>query len=271
MTVYFQNLTGTDLNHCSHLAKQPNVRGVLFDPAELFEGTPLGPWYQDQQLQMSNSPDGTIPGFTSQNHANAFRLALLYKHGGRYLDLDIITLANFDSLPRNSIGLEGGGCRLNNAAMFFDKEHPFILEYMNEFVAHFNNTLWGNQGPLRAEQTCEKLHCDATNSSRSPKCDNMTIVAASTFAPYRWKELCGTDQPKVSMSLTDVDWEQLLVEWSTPAQKRRVWQGQRSVYSIHLYNHVCKLDNLTTVSAPDGVTFFDRLMVSQCGTGWKEL
>ena len=93
-------------------------------------------------------------GFTSENLSNALRLALLYKFGGAYFDLDIISVKPLPPrIWRRSAGLEREvpgrpeKTRLNGAVILMDKQAPFLKEAMKDYVVNFKNWVWGNQGP----------------------------------------------------------------------------------------------------------------------------
>ncbi|XP_075556856.1 lactosylceramide 4-alpha-galactosyltransferase-like [Dermacentor variabilis] len=69
----------------------PNVVVDVVRPNEVFEGTPLESWYESGILSKSAYP--------VEHLADALRLAVLYKQGGVYLDIDVIVMRSLDSLP----------------------------------------------------------------------------------------------------------------------------------------------------------------------------
>ena len=60
-------------------------RVVRFEYERIFRDTPFENWYKQKRVWSKR-------GFTTQNLSNALRLALLYKFGGAYFDLDIISV-----------------------------------------------------------------------------------------------------------------------------------------------------------------------------------
>jgi hypothetical protein len=123
--------------------------------------------------------------YRHNNIANAVRVALLFKYGGAYLDLDMISVRPLRVLPCNCLGsqevmtrkipngpgstnVEGGRgdgsanirhgqggqkkkvlrmAKMNNAALLFDRHHSFLVATMRLFVKDFQPRRWGYQGP----------------------------------------------------------------------------------------------------------------------------
>ncbi len=72
----------------------PNIIYKKLDPVELFSKTPLALWWKSGNLEYSK--------FRTAHLADAARLALLWKYGGFYSDLDTISLKNFEPLNNYS-------------------------------------------------------------------------------------------------------------------------------------------------------------------------
>ncbi|GAA0186647.1 glycosyltransferase [Lithospermum erythrorhizon] len=76
-------------------------------------------------------------------------LGLLYRFGGIYLDTDVIVLKSF-AKRRNVIGAQSVDpdtktwSRLNNAVMIFDKGHPLVYKFIEEFSRTFDGNKWGH-------------------------------------------------------------------------------------------------------------------------------
>ena len=75
--------------------------------------------------------DGAIERsrFREHNYSDFMRMLFLYKFGGLYMDLDVITTRSFDqeSFPR-SFGIFQSGKEVNNAILKFEK-HSCLLKY----------------------------------------------------------------------------------------------------------------------------------------------
>nr|GMC81777.1 lactosylceramide 4-alpha-galactosyltransferase-like [Ipomoea batatas] len=168
---------------------EPLIRfGVLAvkpDLEFLFKNTPAEDWYDD--LRSGKKDPGEIP--LAQNLSNLIRLAVLYKYGGVYLDTDFIVLKDFSGL-RNSIGaqsinLSGNWSRLNNAVLVFDKGHPLLLKFLEEFSATFDGNKWGHNGPYLVSRVVEKV------SSGSAVSFNFTVLPPMAFYPADWTRIAG--------------------------------------------------------------------------------
>lgn len=125
------------------------------------------------------------PGGVSlgQNLSNLLRLALLYKYGGIYIDTDVIVLKSLSGL-RNTIGAQavdprsGNWSRLNNAVMIFDKEHPILSKFIEEFALTFDGSKWGHNGPYLVSRVVSRL-------MGRPGFD-ITVLPPEAFYPVSW-------------------------------------------------------------------------------------
>ncbi|KAJ3220537.1 hypothetical protein HK099_004227 [Clydaea vesicula] len=108
--------------------------------AEKFYNTPLQAWYNNKEYLNSD--------WQFQNLGNAFRLALIWKNGGVYMDMDIISLNSFKDLKHIRLVAREDGTRINNAVLSFPPKDPYIWSAMEIFVNNWNGYNWGNNGPL---------------------------------------------------------------------------------------------------------------------------
>ncbi|KAJ3396022.1 hypothetical protein HDU92_004325 [Lobulomyces angularis] len=107
---------------------------------EVFLGTPFESWYNMKEHLKSH--------WQYQNLGNAFRLALIWKKGGIYLDMDIISINSFKDLMEKRLVAREDSVRVNNAVLSFPPNDPFIWSSMEVFVNNFNGYAWANNGPL---------------------------------------------------------------------------------------------------------------------------
>ncbi|XP_059306929.1 LOW QUALITY PROTEIN: uncharacterized protein LOC132058448 [Lycium ferocissimum] len=152
----------------------------------LFENTPAESWFVD--LKNGKKDPGKLP--LAQNLSNLIRLVVLYKYGGVYLDTDFIILKDFSRL-RNSIGAQsmdanGNWTRLNNALLIFDKSHPLVYKFMEEFALNFDGNRWGQNGPYLVSRVVEKEVI-----SMKIKDYNFTILPPRAFYPVYWIRIGG--------------------------------------------------------------------------------
>ncbi|KAJ3175231.1 hypothetical protein HDU87_006313 [Geranomyces variabilis] len=108
------------------------VRIRRIDYSGYFQGTPLEPWWRDGRWRQSH--------WVAQNLGNALRLAVIYKEGGVYMDMDIISLNPLPTVTR-SIAREEK-VRINNAALSFPSLDPLLWALMEEFVIGWDGFAW---------------------------------------------------------------------------------------------------------------------------------
>ncbi|KAI8617755.1 nucleotide-diphospho-sugar transferase [Chytriomyces sp. MP71] len=144
---------------------------LTLDWLDMFLDTPLESWFLNGTHLQSRWVD--------QNLGNAFRLALLWKLGGVYLDLDIISLNPLGGLGR-TLAKQTGPSIVNNAFFSLERHDPFEWEMMKEFVSGFNGTVWGRNGPRMVERTYQRI-CKA--ASKPAEC-NLDIALPRVFFPF---------------------------------------------------------------------------------------
>ncbi|KAJ3015370.1 UNVERIFIED_CONTAM: hypothetical protein HDU68_012759 [Siphonaria sp. JEL0065] len=130
--------------------------------------TPLYEWYTQKKWASSKWPD--------QNLGNAFRLGILWKYGGVYLDLDIISLNPLDGLGRSVARQDKK--TTNNAFFSVEAGDLFIWEVMKEFVHGFRGNKWGHNGPAAVTRTIRKC--------KIPECKNMNLADPMRFFPFNY-------------------------------------------------------------------------------------
>lgn len=193
------------------MAVTPNV-------ISLFENLPAAEWFKQQR-------DGTgDPGCINfmQNMSNIMRLTVLYKYGGIYLDSDVIVLKSFDGL-RNVVGAQsrsiavGEWTRLNNAVLVFDREHPVVYEFLREFVATFDGSKWGWNGPYLVTRVLQKV-----KEQQWQNCSSVSVLPLEAFYPLNWVDIVAFFH---AHSEHDQRWQ----------EKKLEVMNQKS-YAIHLWN-----------------------------------
>ncbi|KAL7088893.1 hypothetical protein ACP275_13G156300 [Erythranthe tilingii] len=148
----------------------------------LFKNTAAQAWYN--QLKQGNVNPGEVS--LGQNLSNLLRIGLLYRFGGIYIDTDIIVLKSFAGL-KNVIGAQnidlatGNWSRLNNAVMIFDKGHPLLRHFIEEFALTFDGNKWGHNGPYLVSRVVSRL-------SGKTGC-NFTVVPPMAFYPVDWTKI----------------------------------------------------------------------------------
>lgn len=192
------------------------VTAVAPDLASLVKDTPAESWFQE--MKRGNKDPGEIP--LAQNLSNLIRLAALYKYGGIYLDTDFIVLKSFIGL-RNSIGAQSidmvsrNWTRLNNAVLVFDRNHPLLFKFIQEFAATFDGNKWGHNGPYLVSRVVERV-------ARRPGY-NFTVLPPMAFYPVDWNRIVGFFKKPVNEA--DSRWV-----------KAKLLQLSGETYGVHLWN-----------------------------------
>ncbi|KAJ3356632.1 hypothetical protein HDU83_000494 [Entophlyctis luteolus] len=108
------------------------------DYADAFSETPLQGWWANRTYERS--------AWVDQNLGNAFRLSRLWKDGGVYLDMDIISLNPVGAMGR-SIAMQDSK-RMNNAYFSMRRYDPFMKTLMTEFTTTFDGYSWFAQSNI---------------------------------------------------------------------------------------------------------------------------
>ncbi|KAL3627716.1 hypothetical protein CASFOL_029079 [Castilleja foliolosa] len=209
------------------LKKGFKVTAISPDFNYLFKKTAAQSWYN--RLKHGDINPGLVP--IGQNLSNLLRIGLLYRFGGIYLDTDVIVLKSFVEL-RNVIGAQtvnlvtGNWSRLNNAVMIFDKGHPLLLEFIDEFAKTFNGNKWGHNGPYLVSRVVSRV-------SRNVSGYNFTVLAPVAFYPVGWRKIGSLFEGPTSLSHS-----RWIVE--------KVKHIRRQSFGVHLWNKQsrnCKVEN----------------------------
>lgn len=192
------------------------VMAAAPDLRYLFKKTPAEEWLR--KVEGGDIDPGEVS--FAQNLSNVLRLAALYKFGGVYIDADIILLRNFSGL-RNAIGAQnrdsqtGRWNRLNNAVLAFDKRHPLLFKFIQEFALTFDGNKWGHNGPYLVTRVVNRVA-------------NRTGYEFKIMPPF---------------AFYPVDWSHIYSYFISPSDRGHAkWRSakimhlEREGYAIHLWN-----------------------------------
>ncbi|PSS10258.1 Alpha 1,4-glycosyltransferase domain protein [Actinidia chinensis var. chinensis] len=166
------------------LDKGFHVNSISPDFDYLLKHTVAESWFN--RLRKGNVDPGEVS--LGQNLSNLLRLALLYKFGGVYIDTDVILLKSLSKL-RNVIGAQtidletGNWSRLNNAVMVFDKGHPLLYKFIEEFALTFDGNKWGHNGPYLVSRVVSRV-------KGRPGFD-FDVLSPMAFYPVDWSRISG--------------------------------------------------------------------------------
>ncbi|KAL9234082.1 hypothetical protein vseg_008992 [Gypsophila vaccaria] len=194
------------------------VMAIAPDYRFVFKNTMGEDWYSE--LEKGHVKKGGIS--LGQNLSNLLRLALLYKYGGIYMDIDFIVIKRLNKL-KNSIGAQmvdqktKKWSRLNNAFLIFNKKHPLLSRFIEEFALTFNGNKWGYNGPYLVSRVVERLN----ETMEGPK--NFTILPPRAFYVVDWVRIRSLfENPKDGQHL----------QWIN----EKIKQIEEESYAIHLWN-----------------------------------
>lgn len=122
------------------LRQMVNVQIVREDLLRHLEGTPLEKIHRNGLLNQSASP--------VIHRSDAIRIALLWKNGGIYLDLDCMVMHPLDGL-KNTVGTVRDSITnwVENGVMAFDARHPFLHYLMKSMILAFRPEFDMSLGP----------------------------------------------------------------------------------------------------------------------------
>ncbi|TPX65072.1 hypothetical protein CcCBS67573_g08243 [Chytriomyces confervae] len=135
VTVYVQNPEKFNATGAKAWIDTLNSKQLRIQPLDWFSAmadTPLEPWFTSETFKKSTWVD--------QNLGNAFRLGMLWKTGGVYMDMDIVSVNPVGSMGR-AVGWQTKKL-LNNGFLSMQKRDRVLWRIMNEFVNRFRGYKW---------------------------------------------------------------------------------------------------------------------------------
>lgn len=138
----------------------------------------VGSWHQDTPFEHWNNTGK----YTLNNLSNALRLALLWKLGGLYMDLDIILLdgSAFAQNANLMAVINNGHSWYDNAFLQFPaRHHQLLWRLMVDFVANFDGSRYGFQGPRLLERVVKPCLAEGADF-----CASLLVGALGLIAPF---------------------------------------------------------------------------------------
>ena len=127
---------------------------VSFQPIDvhIFEATSLERWNSHTELHGALSAD---TGYAYSHVTDAISLAALWKHGGVYIDFDMLVLQPLYHFS-NAIGIQSNTddrSDINFAVAIFPSKHLFLSAAMHKFAEVYNPKCWTCVGPTLISDT----------------------------------------------------------------------------------------------------------------------
>jgi len=186
--IFVSNATSISPSTKNSLATYKNVAYYKTDILEFTSNTPVEEWIKSGKFFNST--------YLTNNISNLLRLLLLWRFGGTYLDLDVISLTSLESIPEknfvyaqnNDLSKKGA---LNNAILTLDLETGReIAELMaKDFVKSYNGNVWGQNGP-RVATSALRSYCNFGNVTITEpfRCPNLIIFPKQKAYEINWRE-----------------------------------------------------------------------------------
>ena len=135
--------------------KYTNIKQFVITPNYVFKDTIFHDWWKRNKMLLLRNR------YAINDLSNTFRVALIYKLGGIYLDLDIITLKNLRPLLKfNGMGLskDNKSFQINNAVLIFKKKHFFLNTLLINIMRNYKINSWGNNGVKSILRTLKEIY-----------------------------------------------------------------------------------------------------------------
>lgn len=181
------------------LRKYKNIRYILTNEDSVYENTPLYQWWTSKRKLIEKSK------FKIHDLSDTIRIALIYKYGGFYSDLDNILIKNLEPLHNlNAIACSSNGknYKTNNAVFIFKKSNKFLYYVMEMLVKSYKINIWAYNGPNLIERSL-KTYCKSNdiykellftensefkklNSTKISDACDMVLLNEKYFYPIHW-------------------------------------------------------------------------------------
>jgi len=194
----------TDNSTCYLHQTLSNISFYKIDLQTIYENTPLQDWIKSNQFDESK---------IKVNHqSDALRLALIFKYGGFYSDLDMVTIQDLSTF-KNVIGgirrnqQHGNLFHLASAVFQFEEKHLLLWETMEMFTKKYTGNAWGEVGPMLITEAVQNyFHIEDVEDIESLKNDILTVLPIETFYPVKSFEFdhLWPEEPKSFQ-----DWEKM--------------------------------------------------------------
>ncbi|XP_068089377.1 alpha-1,4-N-acetylglucosaminyltransferase-like [Hyperolius riggenbachi] len=143
------NDSSSEANKKKYFPSLSSFKNVYVFPLrmeEIFADTPLSTWYQkiDPKKEL----------YWTHVSADGCRLALIWKHGGIYMDTDIISIKR---IPHQHFLAAETHQYSSNGIFGLSSHHAFTWKGMEDFAQNYQGDEWGYQGPDLFTRTLQQF------------------------------------------------------------------------------------------------------------------
>lgn len=159
------------------LSRYSNVAAVLLNEERYFAGTPLEDWYSKGVWRTSRFQIGHLSDY--------IRILSLYKGGGLYLDMDILTLRAFKgAMFRNCLVYENDAMdTIGNSVLHLERGHRLTSELIQLLSEEYDPEAYVYHGPDAIAEIMNRICKLVAGNPKSNKCDNVRLLSHHHFHP----------------------------------------------------------------------------------------
>jgi lactosylceramide 4-alpha-galactosyltransferase len=159
------------------LSQYPNVSVILLNEKKYFLGTPMEDWYIKKDWRKSP--------FSIAHLSDYIRILSLYKGGGLYLDLDILTLKPYIGDIFHNFLVYGSARmdHISNGAMHLEFGHWFSKEIMKELKKEYEPNSYTYHGPDVVSEVMKNVCGLTAGNPNSNQCKDIHLLSDKSFYP----------------------------------------------------------------------------------------
>lgn len=159
------------------LSQYPNLSVILLNEKNFFFGTLMEDWYRKKEWRKSK--------FKSAHLSDYLRILSLYKGGGLYLDLDILTLKPYNGAMFRNFLVYGSARmdHISNGAMHLEFGHWMSKEIMQVITKEYDPESYIFHGPDAVGEVMKNFCGLKAGNPDSNQCDDIQLLTDSYFYP----------------------------------------------------------------------------------------
>ena len=240
MTSYYVQIS----NILVTLLRNPKIHIVHLEYYRYFRNTPLENWFRTGKWRESH--------WRSSHVSDALRYVTLWRHGGLYLDTDVIVLKPTENLT-NFVGRESNKW-LAAGILKFSQGHTFIQDCIQEFLGDFRGDVWGYQGPELITRVLDRqcnVSCHGCGRmdvmgviDKETTCAGVTVYPTSYFYSIHWSnwsDLFTSDKVLSEKTLKKLENSYLLHSWGMWSRNVKIFSASSQPYAVLAREHCPKI------------------------------
>ncbi|EFX71990.1 hypothetical protein DAPPUDRAFT_111182 [Daphnia pulex] len=159
------------------LSRYTNLSVVYLNEGYYFSGTPFQDWYRKGEWRKSPFKMGHLSDF--------IRILTLYKGGGMYMDLDIMTLKTFHGIMFNNYLVYENAKMdtIGNSIMHFERGHQITIELIRLLSEEYDPEAYVYHGPDAIAEVMNRVCGLVAGNPNSNKCGDVKLLPHRYFHP----------------------------------------------------------------------------------------